>query len=176
MGLDVLAARMVPRADEADVELTAQWSAFICLLDDYFDRDLPGSFASRAGSVLQRLLAVLAGEELTPDGTGPEVALADLWQRTAPRMSPRWRERFIADYTDFSRATCEEASHRALRSRLPLDTYVALRRRTITLLPMANIVECTAAAPFPDSPETAESSAGEASLLDQRPGLRRGGS
>ncbi|WP_326608823.1 terpene synthase family protein [Streptomyces scopuliridis] len=164
MRLDVLAARMVPAADEADVELTAQWSAFICLLDDYFDRDLPGTFASRAGSVLQCLLDVLAGGELKPDSTGPEVALADLWRRTAPRMSPRWRDRFIADYTDFSRATFEEASHRARRSQLPLDTYVALRRQTITLLPMAAIVECTAAAPLPDSPELAEHSVGEESL------------
>jgi hypothetical protein len=68
-------------------------------------------------------------------------------------MSPRWRDRFIADYTDFSRATCEEAVHRERRHQLPLDTYVALRRRTITVLPMTDIVECTAAASLPDSPE-----------------------
>lgn len=128
MGLDVLAMRMVPTADERDVALTAQWSAFICLVDDYFDRDLRGTLASRAESVLQRLLSVLAGEEPQPDSTGPEVALADLWRRTAPRMSPRWRDRFIADYTDFGRATCEEAVHRERRHQLPLDTYMALRR------------------------------------------------
>ncbi|MFF7655721.1 terpene synthase family protein [Streptomyces sp. NPDC007983] len=153
MGLDVLAERMVPTADETDVALTAQWSAFICLIDDYFDRDSRGTSASRAESVLQRLLSVLAGEEPQPDSTGPEVALADLWRRTAPRMSPRWRDRFIADYTDFSRATCEEAVHRERCHQLPLDSYVALRRRTITLLPMTDIVECTAAAPSPELPE-----------------------
>ncbi|WP_405876600.1 terpene synthase family protein [Streptomyces sp. NBC_01136] len=156
MGLDVLAMRMVPTADERDVALTAQWSAFICLVDDYFDRDLRGTLASRAESVLQRLLSVLAGEEPQPDSTGPEVALADLWRRTAPRMSPRWRDRFIADYTDFGRATCEEAVHRERRHQLPLDTYMALRRRTITVLPMTDIVECTAAASLPDSPELFE--------------------
>lgn len=153
MGLDALAERMVPTADETDVALTAQWSAFICLIDDHFDRDSRGTSASRAESVLQRLLSVLAGEEPQPDSTGPEVALADLWRRTAPRMSSRWRDRFIADYTDFSRATCEEAVHRERRHQLPLDSYVALRRRTITVLPMTDIVECTAAAPLPDSPE-----------------------
>ncbi len=164
MGLDVLAERMVPTADEPDVALTAQWSAFICLVDDYFDRDLRGTPTSRAESVLQRLLGVLAGEEPQPDSTGPEVALADLWRRTAPRMSPRWRDRFIADYTDFSRATCEEAVHRERRHQLPLDSYVALRRRTITVLPMTDIVECTAAASLPDSPELLEQRAEGARL------------
>ncbi|WP_210944069.1 terpene synthase family protein [Streptomyces sp. MK37H] len=164
MGLDVLAERMVPTADETDVALTAQWSAFICLVDDYFDRDLRGTSASRAESVLPCLLSVLAGEEPRPDSTGPEVALADLWRRTAPRMSPGWRDRFIADYTDFSRATCEEAVHRERRHQLPLDTYVALRRRTITVLPMTDIVECTAAASLPDSPELLEQCAEGAGL------------
>lgn len=168
MGLDVLADLMVPAADETDVALTAQWSAFICLVDDHFDRDPRGTSASRAESILHRLLGVLAGEEPRPGSAGPEAALADLWRRTAPRMPPRWRDRFIADYTDFSRATCEEIIHRERGQRLSLDTYVALRRRTITVFPMTDIVECTAAAALPDSPGLLDQCAAGADLRELR--------
>ncbi|MBD0689013.1 hypothetical protein BG452_25525 [Streptomyces sp. CBMA123] len=67
-------------------------------------------------------------------------------------MSQRWRARFVADYADFALASCQEADLRRAGNVLSLDAYLTLRRRTITLLPMADILERTGHALMPDSP------------------------
>jgi hypothetical protein len=153
MRLGAFAALMVPRAGAADMELTAQWAAFVCLLDDRFDRSEFGTRPDEIGALFGRLLGVLTSDGPVRHDRGVEAALANLWRRTAPRMSAPWRARFVADYSDFAQATCREAEGRRDRARLSLDEYLAQRCRTITVLPMADIVECTADAPWPILPE-----------------------
>ncbi|MFI6729124.1 terpene synthase family protein [Streptomyces sp. R-74717] len=152
MRLDEFASLVVPGADAADRDLTAQWAAFICLIDDRFDRSGLGSQPDEVRALFDRLLGVLTAGGTADVRSGAAAALGDLWRRTAPRMPPQWRERFVADYRDFALATCEEAVGRNERGRPALSDYLALRRRTITALPMADIVECTAGAPWPDLP------------------------
>ncbi|MEU8465812.1 terpene synthase family protein [Streptomyces sp. NPDC029003] len=150
MGLERFAALILAGAGEEDVALTAQWAAFICLVDDEFDR---GALArpEQVRAMADGLVRVLEGEQPAA-GVPAEAALADLWTRTAHRGPAQWRARFVADYTDFARASREEADVRRAGTLLPLDGYLALRRRTITLLPMADVLECTAHAPMPGNP------------------------
>ncbi|WP_121714541.1 terpene synthase family protein [Streptomyces sp. E5N91] len=151
MRLGKLAELTVPEGSDADLELTAQWAAFICLVDDRFDRSLVDIRPEAVTSLFTRLLNVITGR---PAGfvSGLEQALDDLWRRTAPRMSTQWRERFVADYRDFALAMREEAAGRTDRVPMGLSDYVLRRRRTITALPLADILECTAGAPWPGPP------------------------
>ncbi|MCX4427160.1 terpene synthase family protein [Streptomyces mirabilis] len=151
MRLGKLAELAVPEASDADLELTAQWAAFICLVDDRFDRSRVDIRPEEVASLFTRLLNVITGG---PAGSvsGIEQALDDLWRRTAPRMSTQWRERFVADYRDFALAMQEEAAGRTDRVPMGLSDYVLRRRRTITALPLADILECTAGAPWPGLP------------------------
>ncbi|MEU0116360.1 hypothetical protein ABZ137_22365 [Streptomyces bobili] len=149
MRLGEFAGLTVPGASAGDLELTAQWAAFICLVDDRFDRSWVDVHPEEVASLFNRLLKVLTGSGTAGSGSGMEQALDDLWRRTAPRMSTQWRERFVADYRDFALATCEEAAGRTNQIRPGLSDYVLRRRRTITALPMADILECTADATWP---------------------------
>ncbi|MGI5479293.1 terpene synthase family protein [Streptomyces lavendofoliae] len=151
MRLDVLATYIAPWADVADAELTAQWAAFICLIDDRFDRCTPDERSRSVDMLFDPVMAVLAGETVA-SSAGPQRAMADLWGRTASRMPEPWRKRFIADYADYARATREESDSRARERQLSLAEYLTLRRRTITLLPMADVMECTSSALMPNPP------------------------
>ncbi|OEJ36908.1 hypothetical protein BGK70_00620 [Streptomyces agglomeratus] len=151
MRLGELAELTAPEASDCDLELTAQWAAFICLVDDRFDRSRVDARPEEVASLFNRLLDVITGGH-AGSGSGIEQALDDLWRRTAPRMSTQWRERFVADYRDFTLATREEVISRTDSVRLGLSDYILRRRRTITVLPMADILECTASAPWPGLP------------------------
>ncbi|MEU9289440.1 hypothetical protein AB0D57_33420 [Streptomyces sp. NPDC048275] len=149
MRLGEFAGLTAPGASASDLELTAQWAAFICLVDDRFDRNRVDIHPEDVASLFNRLLDVITGGGAAGSGSGIEQALDDLWRRTAPRMSTQWRERFVADYRDFALATGEEAAGRTDKIRLGLSDYVLRRRRTITALPMADVLECTADAAWP---------------------------
>ncbi|MFJ8140915.1 FAD-binding protein [Streptomyces sp. NPDC096013] len=137
-----MAGWLAPRATPAELGLLAQWGAFIALVDDSFDQH--GQSPEQVRAVLDQLLDVLGA----PDGTSyagsavPAVpALADLWERTRIAARPGWRHHFLALYRDFADATCTEMRLRAAGERLGLDDYVALRRRTITVLPLLAVME-----------------------------------
>lgn len=116
MRLGELAELAAAGVSDADLELTAQWAAFICLVDDRFDRSRSDIRPEEVASLFARLLNVITGGN-AGSGNGFEQALDDLWRRTAPRMSIQWRERFVADYRNFALATQEEArrTHRRCR-------------------------------------------------------------
>jgi hypothetical protein len=63
-------------------------------------------------------------------------------------MSARWQARCTADYTDFLDACEQEVALRRAGVRLPLADYLELRCRTITLLPMLDVLERTGNAPL----------------------------
>lgn len=148
MGFERLAQVVVPCADTGAALLTAQWAAFICLVDDMVDRSEESDPAG-VRELGDGLLRVLDGDTSRLPAVGPAAALADLWSRTVPLASASWRARFRGDYADFWAATEREARLRAAGVLLDFDGYVALRRRTITVLPMAAVVECAAGALLP---------------------------
>lgn len=155
MRLEVLASGALPGGEVEDVALAAQWAAFICWVDDHIDRRglgaVPGELERFTGP-LRRVLS--SGGELSA-GTAPHaVVLAQLWERTAPGMPARWQTRFVADYTDFLDATEEEVALRRAGARLRLADYLRLRRRTITLLPMLDVLERAGHALLVETPQT----------------------
>ncbi|MDH6709523.1 hypothetical protein P3T27_006271 [Kitasatospora sp. MAA19] len=153
MRLDVLAGRALPRGGTADVELTAHWAAFVCWVDDQIDRRGLGSVPGELERFTTSLRRVLTCDAATSAADAPQaVVLAWLWERTAAGMSDRWRKRFTADYRDFLDACEEEVAARRSGTRLPLADYVELRRRTITLLPMLNVLERTGHAHLVEDP------------------------
>lgn len=142
MGQGRLAGWLAPQAASAELGLLAQWGAFIAVVDDGFDRHEQSPQQVRA--VLDELLDVLANADGTryPASAAPAVhALADLWQRTRIAARPGWRRRFLALYQDFADASCTEMRLRAAGERCDLEGYLALRRRTITVLPVLAVVE-----------------------------------
>ncbi|MFB9535581.1 MULTISPECIES: terpene synthase family protein [Streptomyces] len=156
MRLEALAEGALPRAGAQDVALTAQWAVFICWVDDMIDRRGMGLVAGEVEEFTAPLREVLAsGGGLMPAATAaPHAAvLRGLWERTTEGMSARWRERFTADYTDYLDATEEEVALRRNGVRLSLEPYVRLRRRTITLLPLLDVLERTGNAPLVECPQ-----------------------
>ncbi|MGW8358416.1 terpene synthase family protein [Streptomyces wedmorensis] len=153
MRLDVLAGLALPRGSVTDVELTAQWAAFICWVDDQIDRRGVGSVPGELERFTAPLRGVLeSGRE--PSKAAPQTtALAWLWERTAAGMSGEWLRRFVADYTDFLDACEYEAAVRRSQMRLSVTAYIELRRRTITLLPMLNVLERTGHADLVEHPQ-----------------------
>ncbi|MFF1904824.1 terpene synthase family protein [Kitasatospora sp. NPDC058218] len=153
MRVEVLAECALPRADRADVSLTAQWAAFICLTDDLIDEHGLGAVPGELERFTAGLRQALVGEGPALRAANPHAAaLAGLWERTAETMSDRWRERFRQDYGDFLDVTEQEVALRRDGVRLPLAHYLRLRRRTITLQPMLNVLERTRHAPLVEHP------------------------
>lgn len=112
-----MAGRCFPDADVADAALFAKWLLWLFVFDDARD-DAPERVAEQYDS----LLGVLRGDR----PYGPlGIALADLWQATAPRMSQDWRDRFVRHAVDHRDACVEKA-----RRRLPtVAEYPELCRR-----------------------------------------------
>ncbi|MFD5142671.1 terpene synthase family protein [Streptomyces sp. NPDC058401] len=153
MRLDVLAAGALPQGAEADVVLTAQWAAFVCWVDDRIDRHSLGARPGELERFTAPLRQVLDGGGPPPGATAPHaVVLAQLWERTAEGMPGRWRERFAADYGDFLDATAQEVALRRDKVPLGLEAYLRLRRRTITLLPVLDVLERTGHTPLVEDP------------------------
>jgi hypothetical protein len=153
MRLDVLAGGALPHGTEADVALTAQWAVFICWVDDHIDRGGQALSPGLLEAFTAPLRQVFAPRAHRPEQTAPYASvLAGLWERTAAGMPARWRERFAQEYTDFLDATEQEMALRRAGTRLSVVQYVRLRRRTITLLPMLNVLERTGDAVMVEDP------------------------
>ncbi|MEU7428606.1 terpene synthase family protein [Streptomyces sp. NPDC040750] len=153
MRLEVLACGALPEAGQAEVVLTAQWAAFVCWVDDRIDREglesSPGELERYIASLRQGLAPGLVPPATL---TSHAAVLRRLWERTAAGTGSRWQERLRADYLDFLDATEQEVFVRRTGARLALPQYLRLRRRTITLLPMLDIVERTGRASLVEAP------------------------
>jgi hypothetical protein len=153
MRLELLAEGALPGRGRADVELTTQWAALICLVDDRVDRLGAGACPGEVERLTAALRRVVTRGGLPAGPVAAQaVVLGQLWERTAEGMPAAWRERFTADYVDFLDATDQEVALRRTGKQLSLDQYVSLRRRTITLLPMLDILERTGDAPLVRDP------------------------
>ncbi|GAA3463430.1 FAD-binding protein [Saccharothrix longispora] len=138
MGHGRMAGWTAPDADRSDLNLLAQWSAFIAFVDDGIDRDQAEPAQVRA--LLNQLIGVLEGVD-APGGHPAVAALKDLWPRTLTGAAPGWAARFVRLYRQFADATCIEVDLRASGEKPGLADYLALRRHTITALPTIALVE-----------------------------------
>ncbi|MFI8503471.1 terpene synthase family protein [Streptomyces sp. NPDC085524] len=121
---------------------------FICWVDDRLDHHdigaVPGELERFTAPLRDAFTSVGRTRPVATGDAGLAAAvLAGLWERTAAGMPESWRRRFVDDYTDFLDACEEEMAVRRSGARLSLTDYIGLRRRTITLLPMLNVLERT---------------------------------
>ncbi|MFC7219049.1 hypothetical protein ACFQLX_12865 [Streptomyces polyrhachis] len=157
-GFGQFAATVYPRA--VYLELVAQWQLFNWIVDDRLDEGYEGLTPEGRTELARRLLAQLRVDLDAPEPWGPlAAAIRDLWQRTAPLMSPRWRSRFIANFRDWLTFSLRQ-HHNSHDAALPVPELVTfLRRRRMNsgclmsfdLIEPANGVEV--------APEIAESEA-----------------
>ncbi|MFF1786827.1 terpene synthase family protein [Kitasatospora sp. NPDC058243] len=163
MRLNVLAEGALPGGGAGDVALTAQWAAFICWVDDQIDRRGLGSTPGELERFTVPLRRVITSGRAASTSTAPHAAVLEgLWERTAAGMPARWQLRFTADYVDFLDACEQEVALRRTGVRLALPEYLRLRRRTITLLPMLDVLERTGHAHLVEDPRV------DAQLVDLR--------
>jgi germacradienol/geosmin synthase len=122
-----------PAAPAAELDLTADWLVWKTYADDYFpaihgrSRDMAGAklFHERLAAFMP-LDAAPAAAPLTPVERG----LADLWARTAGRMSPGRRRQLHRAVRDMTESWLWELENQLLhRVPDPVD-YIEMRRKT----------------------------------------------
>lgn len=143
-----------PDCDGPMLDLITDWYVWVFFFDDDFleqfkySGDLPG-----AKAYLDRLDEFMpADDEQPPEPENPaEAGLNDLWQRTAPSMSPEWRRRFRTSTHNLMVESLWELDN-INRGRIanPIE-YVQMRRKVGGAPWSANLVECAVGAEVPDS-------------------------
>ncbi|MFI6094863.1 hypothetical protein ACIA8G_04875 [Lentzea sp. NPDC051213] len=110
-----------PDAPPHELSIVTDWHAWIWFVDDVF-----GSGYREIGDraeALRRIARFMAFMPILPGPTPipedpAERAVADLWTRTAPAMSPQWRERFTMHVRDFLTGSLWETDN-LTRDRFP---------------------------------------------------------
>lgn len=109
-------------------------------------RGTPVEAAAPAG----RPRGVLAGT-VAAGGGGFEAALADVTGRATRLAGPSWQRRFDTDHGDFLDASVEESRVRAQGRPLSVAAQIGVRRRTITVLPVLDVLEAVEGVGLPES-------------------------
>ena len=131
------AALVYPSADQQQLELMADWFAWLFLVDDQLDDGSAGRSPGRLQAMLTGMRAVLESPDLgrsaarRTDLPTAVSSLADLWARTASTGSALWRRRFIGHLESCLRtAVVWEAGNRISGTVPDIDTYITNRRHT----------------------------------------------
>ncbi|MFD0559614.1 germacradienol/geosmin synthase [Stackebrandtia endophytica] len=149
----LLCAYTHPDCDSDALNLITDWYVWVFFFDDHFlemykrTHDTEG-----AKQYLDRLnqFMPLDGQEM-PEITNPaERGLADLWNRTAPSMSPEWRKRFsVSTYNLLMESLWELSNINQGRVANPIE-YIEMRRKVGGAPWSANLVEYAVGAEVPD--------------------------
>jgi len=129
-GYGTFAARTCP--DARDVELMAEWAAWLFVFDDEFDESGdPRERASLVDPFLAEVRAVLATGCAPHGGTPTNVltaALADMWPRTTRLMSPGWRARCARHLCAYIEIYKSDISNRRFGEPPSFEEYLPFRR------------------------------------------------
>jgi len=149
----LLCAYTHPDCDSEALNLITDWYVWVFFFDDHFlemykrTNDTEG-----AKQYLDRLnqFMPLDGQDM-PEITNPaERGLADLWNRTAPSMSPEWRQRFsVSTYNLLMESLWELSNINQGRVANPIE-YIEMRRKVGGAPWSANLVEYAVGAEVPD--------------------------
>ncbi|MFJ9033482.1 terpene cyclase [Streptomyces sp. NPDC102274] len=137
-----------PGAEGRRLELMADWFAWLFLVDDQLDDGGAGRDQEGLGHLVDGVRGVLEaadfGAGVRHDRGVPLVvsSLADLWCRTAPQASVRWRRRFVRHLWDcLVAATVWEAGNR-VRGVVPDEAaYIEQRRHTGAIYVCMDLIE-----------------------------------
>jgi germacradienol/geosmin synthase len=152
MDFALFAGQTHPDVPPNELDLLADWYVWGWYMDDLYDTQSKDLAASR--DYLARLMAFMPEDPAVPvpgSANAMERALADLWPRTAPSMSPSWRRRYVETITAFADEMLREIFVvRAVGQRIldPIE-YVTTRRATSGLQWSAALVEHSLRAEVP---------------------------
>ncbi|WP_406480667.1 terpene cyclase [Streptomyces platensis] len=152
------AAMVYPTADATQLNLMADWFAWLFLVDDQLDDGSIGRSPERARDIVDGMRAVLEspdhGAAAAADRDGPVAvsALADLWLRTAPHATANWRRRFVQHLDDcLTVAATWEAGNRVTGTVPDEETYIEMRRHTGAIYVCMDLIDIVERIDIPDS-------------------------
>lgn len=151
-GFGTFAARTCPAA--GDIELLAEWAAWLFVFDDEFDEaGDPYERARLVDPVLTEVRAILTGSMPVSD-PGPTnvltAALADMWPRTARLMSDGWRARFTRHLCAYVAVYKSEISNRRFGPAPSLQEYLPFRRIVSAVDVCWDMIEAAMGASLPE--------------------------
>ncbi len=124
-----LAARVLPSAELAGVDLFARWLTWALALDDTMDHPPLADSGSAVHALYDDLLRAMRRGHARPGARPLEASLVELWQETAKDMSREWRRRFMLQLETHRDGCAEEAVNRRIRHVPTEAEYPPLRRR-----------------------------------------------
>jgi germacradienol/geosmin synthase len=128
------AAMIHPDATEPQLELSAEWLTWGTYGDDYFPRVFGRTRNMPAAKTFHQRLALFMPVDnaipAPPPSNPVETALADLWSRTAPKLSSVTQKRFRSSILSMTESWLWELANQ-IQNRVPdpMD-YIEMRRRT----------------------------------------------
>lgn len=128
-----LMARAHPTASVANLGLATAWLTAIFALDDLLETSLVADAGRTRLAIAELITWLPTGGPVTEtmrDVLGRPVcgALADVWRRTAPRVSAPWRARFVDHLAEYLSGTVWEAGNRATATLPTVAEYLVMRR------------------------------------------------
>ncbi|WP_261557152.1 terpene synthase family protein [Frankia tisae] len=127
-GFHLAAARILPDAEQADVEVFAEWAVWLFHLDDEQDEGPMGRSPEIVRETYAAITAITEGQPAPAAAPASVAALADLWFRTARGMSAQWRRRIRRHIHDHRDAFLAQITHRQNGTVASPEEYPALRR------------------------------------------------
>lgn len=124
-----LAARVLPAADLAGVDLFARWLTWTLALDDTLDHPPLADSGSAVHALYDDLLRAMRRGHARPGARPLEAALVELWHTTSKDMSRDWRRRFMLHLEAHRDGCAEESVNRRIRHVPAEADYAPLRRR-----------------------------------------------
>ncbi len=144
-----LTARAYPEASLEDMELLNDWMVWFFVFDDQFD-DVVGPTLESALSTVHAYIKICEGVSgQLVHGPAAE-ALRDLYQRTLPRMSPAWCERFTRHFIQYLE-TYTWMGQNHLQGTIPdLHVYLEYRYHSGGAVPSLDLIEFAYHLSLPD--------------------------
>ncbi|WP_327392032.1 MULTISPECIES: family 2 encapsulin nanocompartment cargo protein terpene cyclase [unclassified Streptomyces] len=142
-----------PDATGPDLSLVTDWYVWVFFFDDHFLEEFKRTQDREGGKAyLDRLPRFMPLDDTTPvpEPANPvEAGLADLWARTVPSMSARWRARFAESTENLLNESLWELSNINI-GRVPNPVeYIEMRRKVGGAPWSAGLVEFAAHAEVP---------------------------
>ncbi len=137
----MLMARAYPNVPQDALQLIADWSTWLFLLDDKCDESGLGSEPARLALMHAQLMRVFDG--VKPDECDDPFAhgLWDIYLRLAARADDEWLARFRASVEQYFQANVWEASNRSLGCLPDSATYRSFRPFTSAVYPCLLLIE-----------------------------------
>jgi hypothetical protein len=143
VGVGSLIGRAYPATSQQSLQLLADWTTWLFVLDDRCDERSAGKDPAALRANNARTLDILRGTPVRPQDGPLAHALIDLRRRMLERGSAEWLARFIVSVAQALDASVWEATNRAHRIVPDLISYLEWRPATGGMLTYVELSEIT---------------------------------